>query len=97
MKTLLLPRRSQSVTLLLAFGLLTSILVLKKLSWNYRVSVRSSKKEWILLTVEKKPFVSVVWLGTILLMIGFSFSIMRRWSDQKRRELREKKGEDQLE
>ncbi|KPQ00451.1 MAG: cytochrome c-type biogenesis protein CcmF [Bacteroidetes bacterium HLUCCA01] len=54
------------------------------------------QKEWILLTVEKKPFVSVVWLGTILLMIGFSFSIMRRWSDQKRRELREKKGEDQL-
>ncbi|MCH8525525.1 MAG: cytochrome c biogenesis protein ResB, partial [Balneolales bacterium] len=51
------------------------------------------QKDWILLTIEKKPFVSVVWLGTILLMIGFSFSIVRRWSDQKRREDREKKGD----
>lgn len=50
------------------------------------------QKDWILLTIEKKPFVSVVWLGTILLMIGFSVSIMRRWSDQKRREDREKDG-----
>lgn len=42
--------------------------------------------EWVLLTVEKKPFVSVVWLGTFLLMAGFSVSIVRRWKDQVRRE-----------
>jgi cytochrome c-type biogenesis protein CcmF len=46
--------------------------------------------EWILLTVEKKPFVSVVWLGTFLLMGGFSVSIVRRWKDQKNREKNEK-------
>ncbi|MCH8496147.1 MAG: cytochrome c biogenesis protein CcsA [Balneolales bacterium] len=50
------------------------------------------EKEWVLLTIEKKPFVSVVWLGTILLMIGFSVSIVRRWNDQKRREVNEKRG-----
>lgn len=50
------------------------------------------QKEWVLLTIEKKPFVSVVWLGTILLMIGFSVSIVRRWNDQKRREENEKRG-----
>lgn len=46
--------------------------------------------EWVLLTVEKKPFVSIVWLGTFLLMIGFSVSIYRRWGDQVRRERNEK-------
>lgn len=46
--------------------------------------------EWILLTVEKKPFVSVVWLGTFMLMAGFSISIVRRWKDQKNREKNEK-------
>jgi cytochrome c-type biogenesis protein CcmF len=46
--------------------------------------------EWILLTVEKKPFVSVVWLGTFILMAGFSVSIVRRWNDQKNREKNEK-------
>jgi cytochrome c-type biogenesis protein CcmF len=54
-----------------------------------------SNEEWILLTIEKKPFVSVVWLGTFLLMAGFSVSIMRRWKDQKRREENEMKHLDQ--
>ncbi len=48
------------------------------------------EQEWILLTVEKKPFVSAVWLGTFLLMIGFSVAIVRRWKDQVRREKNEK-------
>lgn len=52
---------------------------------------QSTEPEWILLTVEKKPFVSVVWLGTFLLMIGFSVSIIRRWQDQKSREKNERK------
>lgn len=51
--------------------------------------------EWVLLTVEKKPFVSVVWLGTFLLMAGFSVSIVRRWKDQIRREENELKNIDQ--
>jgi cytochrome c-type biogenesis protein CcmF len=63
-----------------------------------RVSgIRSLEEtEWVLLTIEKKPFVSVVWLGTILLMAGFSVSIMRRWKDQIRREDKEKQGAEQI-
>jgi cytochrome c-type biogenesis protein CcmF len=49
-----------------------------------------AEPEWVLLTIEKKPFVSVVWIGTFLLMIGFSVSIYRRWGDQKRRESQER-------
>ena len=49
-----------------------------------------NEPEWVLITIEKKTFVSVVWLGTFLLMIGFSVSIVRRWNDQVRRELNEK-------
>ncbi len=41
--------------------------------------------EWVLISLEKKPLVSTVWLGTFLLMFGFSIAIVRRWSDQKRR------------
>lgn len=37
------------------------------------------EEDWIYLTVEKKPFVSAVWLGTFLLMGGFSISIFRHW------------------
>lgn len=45
--------------------------------------------EWVLLAAERKPLVSVVWLGTFMLMIGFSISIFRRWADQKKREARQ--------
>lgn len=53
-----------------------------------------AEPEWVLLTIEKKPFVSVVWIGTFLLMIGFSVSIYRRWGDQKRRESQERKNQE---
>lgn len=47
------------------------------------------EREWILLAAEHKPMISVVWLGTFLLMFGFSVSIIYRWSDQKKREQKE--------
>ncbi|MDI6401113.1 cytochrome c biogenesis protein CcsA [Balneolaceae bacterium ANBcel3] len=43
-------------------------------------------REWILLSAEKKPLISIVWIGTFLLMAGFSVSIFYRWADQKKRE-----------
>lgn len=36
-----------------------------------------SSDDWILLMAEEKPFVSLVWSGIFLLMLGFSFSILR--------------------
>ncbi|MCH8569121.1 MAG: cytochrome c biogenesis protein CcsA [Balneolales bacterium] len=42
--------------------------------------------EWIIIAIEEKPLVSVVWLGTFILMIGFSISIYRRWDDQRSRD-----------
>ncbi|AXJ01499.1 cytochrome c-type biogenesis protein CcmF [Cyclonatronum proteinivorum] len=40
--------------------------------------------EWIIVAIERKPLVSVVWLGTFLLMFGFSIAIYRRWDDQRK-------------
>ncbi len=50
------------------------------------------EREWILLAAEHKPMISVVWLGTFLLMFGFSVAIMYRWADQKKREKLEQQG-----
>lgn len=41
------------------------------------------EEDWILVVAEIKPFVSVVWLGTFLIMIGFSVSLMRHWKREK--------------
>ncbi|HCD51414.1 MAG TPA: hypothetical protein DEQ34_03135 [Balneolaceae bacterium] len=39
--------------------------------------------DWILIVGENKPFISVVWLGTFLLMGGFSISIFRHWGRER--------------
>jgi len=41
--------------------------------------------EWVLLVAEEKPFISVVWLGTFLLMIGFSVAIFRHWDRERKK------------
>jgi len=41
--------------------------------------------DWVLVVADKKPFISFVWIGTFLLMIGFSVSIMRRWADLRKK------------
>jgi len=35
------------------------------------------EEEWVVIVAEKKPFVSVIWIGTFLLMAGFTVSIFR--------------------
>ncbi len=50
------------------------------------------ERDWILLSAEHKPLISVVWLGTFLLMFGFSVSIIYRWADQKKREFLDRNG-----
>lgn len=40
--------------------------------------------EWVLIVAEEKPFISVVWLGTFVLMGGFVVSIFRHVGRRKR-------------
>lgn len=41
------------------------------------------EEDWVLVVAEQKPFVSVVWMGTFMLMAGFSISIFRHWAREK--------------
>ena len=41
------------------------------------------EEDWVLVVAEVKPFVSVVWFGTFILMFGFSISILRHWKREK--------------
>jgi cytochrome c-type biogenesis protein CcmF len=43
------------------------------------------QEQWVLLVAEEKPFISIVWLGTFLLMAGFSVSIFRHWDRERKK------------
>lgn len=47
------------------------------------------EEDWVLVVAEQKPFVSVVWMGTFMLMAGFSISIFRHWAREKNAEDKE--------
>jgi cytochrome c-type biogenesis protein CcmF len=49
----------------------------------YGLTGSPAEEDWVLLIAEEKPMISMVWLGTFLLMGGFSIAVMRRWSDSK--------------
>ena len=42
-------------------------------------------RDWVLIVAQKKPFISVVWAGTFLLMGGFSISIFRHWGRERKK------------
>ncbi|MCS7082873.1 MAG: cytochrome c biogenesis protein CcsA [Bacteroidetes bacterium] len=41
---------------------------------------------WVLVEVHRKPFIGLLWLGTLVLMLGFSMAILRRWWELRRLE-----------
>src|SRR5699024_538960 len=43
------------------------------------------QEQWVLLVAEEKPYISVVWFGTFLLMGGFSISVFRHWDRERKK------------
>lgn len=41
--------------------------------------------EWVLIVADEKPFISIVWAGTFILMAGFSVSIFRHWGRERKK------------
>lgn len=41
--------------------------------------------EWVLIVADEKPFISIVWTGTFILMAGFSVSIFRHWGRERKK------------
>lgn len=49
---------------------------------------QNASKAWVVVVAERKPFISLVWAGVFIIMLGFSISILRRWAEDKRRTAR---------
>jgi cytochrome c-type biogenesis protein CcmF len=46
--------------------------------------VESRQKDWVVIKALEKPFVNVLWIGTVLLMTGFGIAMARRFSEFKK-------------
>jgi cytochrome c-type biogenesis protein CcmF len=45
---------------------------------RFKIGVNSTQKDYIILKALEKPFVNILWIGTILMGVGFVMAIVRR-------------------
>ncbi|MEL7002545.1 MAG: cytochrome c biogenesis protein CcsA [Bacteroidota bacterium] len=55
---------------------------------TFSIGANTRQKDWVVLKAMEKPLINVLWLGTLLLVFGFSVAIRRRYSEFKK--MREK-------
>ncbi|TAF32768.1 MAG: cytochrome C biogenesis protein [Cytophagales bacterium] len=50
---------------------------------RFKFSVQSTQKDWVIIKALSKPFVNVLWIGTLLMGIGTLMAVWQRFRDWK--------------
>lgn len=50
--------------------------------------VNTSQKDWVIIEALEKPYINLLWIGTIVLILGFSIAIQRRYSEFQKMKLK---------
>ena len=54
---------------------------------SFVFGLSTTQKDWIIIEAVAKPWINILWLGTLLLVVGFGIAISRRYSEfQKMRD-----------
>lgn len=48
---------------------------------SFTLSVSTTQKDYVILKALYKPLINVLWIGTLVLMLGFTMAIIRRYSE----------------
>lgn len=62
-------------------GLKLSVLNIHPETDEISVGIQSRQKDWVVIKSLEKPFVNVLWLGTLVLMTGFGVAMFRRFRE----------------
>jgi cytochrome c-type biogenesis protein CcmF len=57
-----------------------------KVTFQIKGIDKNHEKAWILVIAQKKPFISLVWIGTCIVMLGFCISIFRHAERERKRQ-----------
>ena len=45
---------------------------------DFTIGIRTRQKDWVVIKALEKPFINVLWIGTLVLMAGFGIAMSRR-------------------
>jgi cytochrome c-type biogenesis protein CcmF len=48
---------------------------------EFTISAITRQKDWIILKAMEKPLINILWLGTLVLMVGFGMATVRRYDE----------------
>ncbi|MFN0049220.1 MAG: cytochrome c biogenesis protein CcsA [Cytophagales bacterium] len=61
-----------------ALGLRLTLMNIDPKSGLFTLGINTSQKDWVILKAMEKPFIDLLWGGSVIVMIGFSMAIVRR-------------------
>ncbi|MEM1136600.1 MAG: cytochrome c-type biogenesis CcmF C-terminal domain-containing protein [Bacteroidota bacterium] len=50
---------------------------------TFTLMAQTTQKDWVILKAIEKPFINVLWIGTLIMSMGFCIAIYRRFNDLK--------------
>lgn len=69
-------------------GLRISLLNIDPVNEIFTLGVNTTQKDFVVMKVVEKPLINLLWLGTLLLVLGFTMAMVRRY--QEFRKMRDK-------
>ncbi|HRJ29256.1 MAG TPA: cytochrome c biogenesis protein CcsA [Cyclobacteriaceae bacterium] len=64
-------------------GLKISLMNVHPQTDELTLNIYSRQKDWVVIKALEKPFVNILWIGTLVLMAGFSIAMVRRFREFK--------------
>jgi cytochrome c-type biogenesis protein CcmF len=62
-------------------GLRLTLMNIHPESGEFTIGINTRQKDWVVIKAVEKPFINVLWIGTLLLMVGFSIAMIRRFRE----------------
>lgn len=55
---------------------------------EFSIGINTRQKDWVVIKAMEKPFINILWIGTVVLMIGFSTALVRRFKEFNKMKLK---------
>ncbi len=65
-------------------GVKISFMNIKPEDGKFELTIETSQPDYIIMKAIEMPFINLLWLGTLVLMFGFTIAIVRRYKEFKR-------------
>ncbi|MBT1690215.1 cytochrome c biogenesis protein CcsA [Dawidia soli] len=62
-------------------GLRFTLLSIHPETNTFVVGVNTRQKDWVIIKAMEKPFINILWIGTLVLMAGFGIAMVRRFRE----------------